>query len=40
MFCIPELHNPPLGDKDAFNKQLNTHIPLLDNNDMVCTKYY
>tara|TARA_Y100000991_G_scaffold206561_1_gene183822 strand:- start:278 stop:865 length:588 start_codon:yes stop_codon:yes gene_type:complete len=39
-FVSPELHKPPLGDSNAFNKKLNSHIPILDNNDMVCTKYY
>ncbi len=39
-FVSPELHNPPLGDSNAFNKKLNTYKSLLDNNDMVCTKYY
>ncbi len=39
-FVSPELHNPPLGNSDTFNKKLNAHISLLGKNDMVCTKYY
>ncbi len=38
-FVSPELHKPPLGDYKEFNKKLNSYISLLDNNDMVCTKY-
>ena len=39
-FVSPELHKPPLGDFKIFNKKLDSYNCLLDNNDMVCTKYY
>ena len=39
-FVSPELHKPPLGDFNAFNKKLKSYNSLLDNDDMVCTKYF
>lgn len=37
-FVSPELHRPPLGDKNIFYKNLLKYEDLFDENDSICTK--
>ncbi len=38
-FVSPELHRPPLGNKNIFYKNLLKHENIFDEGDSICTKY-